>query len=445
VSLFGKNLQQQIRDMRAQRTQARGRAGAGYAVLILGGGGREYAIAWRLARDASVDRIEITPGTGGMGLFAHTLDFAPTDLGRLQQHVAAAQVDLAIVGPDELIARGLADDLRRTGIATVGASREASRLEWSKSFAKEVMDAAGVPTASWKAYPSAAAAAEALPDRPVVVKADGLAAGKGVVVARSRKEALDALDLAVVREGKVVLEEVLEGPEASLLALVDGETVVPLPPATDHKRVGDGDTGPNTGGMGCVTPTKVLPDDEAADVARVVLEPIAREMVKRGTPYRGVLYAGLMRTKAGFKVIEYNARFGDPEAEVVLPRVGGDFGKLMHALGSGRLAEHVAANPVRFEPRAYVSVAVCAAGYPGAYEKGKRIEGLDSLPEGVYAFHAGTINAPNGGVLTSGGRVLHIVGGGDTVKDARERAYAGAKAVRFEGAFFRSDIALREV
>ena len=447
MSLFGGNVQKLIRQQRAQRSAVRTPAGPGYACLILGGGGREYALAWRLARDSSVSSIEITPGNAGMSLFARVLDFPPTDAARVQQHLAAAQIDLGIVGPDDLIARGLGDDLRRAGISAVGASREASRLEWSKSFAKEVMDEAGVPTASWKAYPTVAAAREAieLRDGPIVVKADGLAAGKGVVVARSRQEALAALDLSVMKDGTVVLEELMEGPECSLQALVDGETVVALPPARDHKRVGDGDTGPNTGGMGAVSPTRVLPDDEAADAAAELIAPVARAMVKRGTPYRGVIFAGLMRTKAGFRVIEYNARFGDPEAQVTLPRIGGDFGRLMFALGQGRLAEHVAQNPLRIEPRAYVSVAVCAEGYPAAPRAGDPIAGLDELPEGVYAFHAGTKFAPQGGFLTGGGRVLHIVGGGDTVAEARAKAYEGARRVKFEGAFYRTDIALAEV
>jgi len=448
MRLFGrKNLNEVIAEQRAQRSPGRAPGAPGLNCIVLGSGGREYAIAWRLARDRSVATIDVVPGSAAMRLFARTLDFPPTDVARLQQHLAAAEIDLGIVGPDDLIARGLGDDLRRAGIAAVGASREAGRLEWSKSFAKEVMDEAGVPTAPWRAYPDVAAARAALEvrDGPVVVKADGLAAGKGVVVARDRAAALAALDLSAMRDGPVVLEELLEGPEASLQALVDGETVVALPPARDHKRVGDGDTGPNTGGMGAVSPTRVLPDDEAADVAGALIAPVARAMVRRGTPYRGILYAGLMRTKDGFRVIEFNARFGDPEAQVTLPRIDGDFARLCVALGEGRLAAYLAAEPLRISPRAYVAVAVCAAGYPAAPRRGDRIAGLDDLPEGVYAFHAGTAAAPGGGYLSAGGRVLHVIGSGDTVAEARARAYAGAATVRFEGSFYRSDIAAGEV
>ena len=431
-----------IKEQEAARSPGRSAGAPGLNCLVLGGGGREYAIAWRLARSDSVGTIDVTPGNGGMGPFTRLVAIDPRDVPRLEQHLAAARTDLVIVGPDELVASGLGDALRRAGVAVVAPSREAAKIEWSKAYAKEVMDAAGVPTASWHAYPDATAARAALEERdgPVVVKADGLAAGKGVVVARDRGEALSALDRGAVPQGAVVLEELLQGEEASLQALVDGETVVALPPSMDHKRVGDGDTGPNTGGMGAFSPTPVLPDDEAADAAVELIAPVARELTRRGTPYRGVLYAGLIRTRAGWRVLEYNARFGDPEAEVVLPRLGGDFGLLMAALGSGRLAEHVAAHPLRFSQRAYVDVVLCSEGYPGAPRRGERIEGLGDLPEGVYAFHGATIRAGDG-FVTTGGRVLHIVAGGDTVAEARARAYQGASLVRFTGKFYRSDIA----
>ena len=425
---------------------------------MLGGGGREYAIAWALARAKSVATIDVAPGNDGMSLFARLVDVPPTDVARLEQHIAAARIDLAIVGPDELVAAGIGDALRRTGIAAVGPSREAGKIEWSKSFAKEVMDEAGVPTASWTSYPDAVAAAKALEGRdgPVVVKADGLAAGKGVVVARDREEALMALASATISKGVVVLEEVLEGEEASLQALVDGETVVALPPARDHKRVGDGDTGPNTGGMGAYTPTEILPDDEAQDAANALIAPVARVLAKRGTPYRGIVYAGLIRTRPGggrgpgplrgegWKVLEYNARFGDPEAEVVLPRLEGDFAQLMLALGEGRLAAHVAGSPLRWSARAYVSVALCAEGYPGKTEGGAVIEGLDDLPQGAWAFHAATKRSGTR-LVTAGGRVVHIVAGGDTVADARRLAYEAAARVNWKGRFYRSDIGAREV
>ncbi|MDE3113231.1 MAG: phosphoribosylamine--glycine ligase [Chloroflexota bacterium] len=413
---------------------------------MLGGGGREYAIAWALARADSVGTIDVMPGNAAMSVFARLVDIPPTDVARVEQHLAAARIDLGIVGPDELVAAGLGDVLRRAGVAAVGPSREAGRIEWSKSFAKELMDEAGVPTASWKSYPDAASAAKALEERdgPVVVKADGLAAGKGVVVARTRQEALDALGSPTIRQGTIVLEEALEGEEASLQALVDGETVVALPPARDHKRFGEGDTGPNTGGMGACSPTRILPDDEAQDVADAVIAPVAKRLVARAIPYRGVIYAGLMRTRDGWKVIEYNSRFGDPEAQVTLPRLEGDLGKLLLALGEGRLAAYARETPLRFSPRAFVSVALCAAGYPGKPETGDAIEGLDALPEGAWAFHAATKQA-GGRFVTAGGRVVHVVAGGSTVAEARELAYRAAEKVKWKGITYRSDIARREV
>ena len=262
-----------------------------------------------------------------------------------------------------------------------------------------------------------------------------------MTVARTAEEAVEALATPPANSGPVLLEELLEGEEASLQALVDGETVVALPPARDHKRARDGDTGPNTGGMGAFSPTAVLPDDQAQAVAEETIAPVAAALAKRGTPYRGVLYAGLMKTAEGWKVLEYNARFGDPEAEVTLPRIEGDFAKLLFALGEGKLAEYVAAEPIRFSKRAYVDVVLCAENYPGTPKIGMPVEGLDRLPENVLAFHGATKRGPGGEVLVSGGRVMHMVASGDTMAEARDRAYAGAAHVSFEGKFYRSDIA----
>ena len=445
--LRGERVHQKIWEQRRQRSPGRSPGAPGLNCLVLGGGGREYAIAWRLANCASVTTIDITPGNAGMSLFTRLLDFRPDDVPRLEEHIVASHIDLAVVGTDELVAAGIGDVLRRSGIAVVGASRDASRIEWSKRFAKELMDEAGVPTARWEAFADAAAARDAL-DRwgaPVVVKADGLALGKGVVVARSIDEAREALGSPPISGGPVVLEELLDGEEASLQALVDGETVVALPPARDHKRVGDGDTGPNTGGMGAFSPTGILPDDQAQSVADAVIGPIAKTLLKRGTPYRGVLYAGLIKTDRGWRVLEYNARFGDPEAEVTLPRIEGDFARLLVALGEGRLAAYVAENPVRFSDRAFVDVVLCAENYPGTPKTGMRIEGLDRLPEGVFGFHGATRRDAAGGAVVSGGRAVHIVGSGANVGEARDRAYLGAERVSFEGKFYRSDIARQEV
>jgi phosphoribosylamine--glycine ligase len=439
----GEAVYKKIWEQRRQRSPRRSAGAPGLNCLILGGGGREYAIAWRLANCNSVTTIDAVPGNAGLSLFTRVLDQRPDNVSWLEEHVLASFIDLAIVGTDELVAAGIGDVLRRSGIAVVGPSREASKIEWSKSFAKELMAEAGVPTAKSESFADALAAKDGLArwEAPVVVKADGLALGKGVTIAQSREEALEALATPPANSGRVLLEEVLHGDEASLQALVDGETVVALPPARDHKRARDGDTGPNTGGMGAFSPTAVLPDDEAQAVADEVIAPVAKVLAARGTPYRGVLYAGLMKTADGWRVLEYNARFGDPEAEVTLPRIEGDFAKLLFALGEGRLAEYVAAEPIRFSKRAYVDVVLCAENYPGMPRIGMAVEGLDRLPESVLAFHGATKRGPAGNVLVAGGRVMHMVASGDSISEARDRAYAGAERVTFEGKFYRSDIA----
>ncbi len=443
----GEAVYKKIWEQRRQRSPRRSAGAPGLNCRVLGGGGREYAIAWRLANCNSVTTIDVVPGNAGLSLFTRVLDQRPDNVVWLDEHVLASFIDLAVVGTDELIAAGIGDVLRRSGIAVVGASRDASKIEWSKSFAKELMIEAGVPTARSESFADAAAAKDALVrwDAPVVVKADGLALGKGVTIARTLEEAAEALGTPPANSGRVLLEEVLEGDEASLQALVDGETVVALPPARDYKRARDGDTGPNTGGMGAFSPTAVLPDDQAQVLAEAVIAPVAKALAGRGTPYRGVLYAGLMKTAAGWKVLEYNARFGDPEAEVTLPRIEGDFAKLLFALGEGRLAEYVAAEPIRFSKRAYVDVVLCAGNYPGTPKVGMAVEGLDRLPENVLAFHGATRRGPDGNVLVSGGRVMHMVAGGQSIAEARDRAYAGAERVTFEGKFYRSDIAQQEV
>ncbi len=445
--VHGEKVQRIIREERANRSPGRAAGAPGLNCLVLGGGGREYALAWRLARCDSVATIDVVPGNAGMALFTRTLDFSLRDPLRLEQHLAASHIDLAIVGPDDLVAEGFGDRLRRASVVTVAPSREAARIEWSKAFAKELMREAGVPTARWESFADTDAARAALAswEAPLVVKADGLAAGKGVAVCRTQEEARVVLGTPPWSGGAIVFEEMLEGEEVSLQSLVDGETVVALPPARDHKRVGDGDTGPNTGGMGAVSPTGVLPDEDAQRVADLLIAPIARSLSARGTPYRGVIFAGLMRTKDGFRVLEYNARFGDPESEVTLPRLGGDFGQLLLALGEGRLAEFVREHPVRFSQRAFVDVVLCAEGYPAAPKTGAPIGGLDRLPEGVYGFHGATRAIAGGGFATAGGRVLHIVAGGASVAEARDRAYEGAERVTFEGRFYRSDIARGEV
>lgn len=450
MPLFEDTVHRLIRQQRAERSPGP-QASPGLRCLVVGSGGREHALAWRLLRDEPVGSVDVLPGNGGTALIARNVENVPaTDPHRVAEHALHARIDLAIVGPDEAVALGVGDALRRAGIAVVSPSREASRIEWSKSFAKEVMDRSGVPTARWWCFDELAECERFLasePERPLVVKADGLAAGKGVTVAHDRAAALAAARAALVERkfgdaGKrIVVEEVLVGQEVSLLALVDGSAVVPLPPARDYKRVGDGDEGANTGGMGAYSPTTHLPDEAASQFALWTILPIAHALIDLGTPYRGILYAGLMLTEQGPFVLELNARFGDPEAQVILPRIGGDFSALMLALAEGNLARHVAEHGVEALPQAAVDVVVAARDYPGSVTTGERIDGLLDVPEGAIVFHAGTRRVGDA-VVSSGGRVVHVVGRGATVAEARAAAYAAAERIRFPSAFHRHDIAL---
>jgi phosphoribosylamine--glycine ligase len=446
--LFKDKVHDIIKEQRAQRTPGR-QASPGMHCLVVGSGGREHAIVWRLLLDRQVGAIDAVPGNAGTAVIARNVDsLRADDAHRIALHAVNTRIDLAVVGPDEGIAAGVADELRRAGVPTVGASREAGRIEWSKSFAKELMERAGVPTARWWTFDDLGAFAQfaADLDRPVAVKADGLAAGKGVVLAENREETVAAAR-AALEEGRfgaagkrIVVEELLEGEEVSLQALVDGETVIALPTSRDYKRAGDGDSGPNTGGMGAYSPSSRVADAEAQALADRFIAPIARALAQGGTPFRGILYAGLLFTADGPYALEYNARFGDPEAEVVLPRLGGDFSALMLALAEGRLAEHCAAQPLEIRPQAAVDVVVSAVGYPGTAIVGETIQGLLDIPAGTLVFHSGTRRL-NDSFVTSGGRVLHVVGRGETLASAREAAYAGVERIRFPSAFHRRDIA----
>lgn len=450
MPLFEDKVHRLIREQRAQRSPGP-QPGPGMRCLVVGSGGREHAIAWRLLRDRQVGSVDVLPGNGGTCLIARNVaNLKADDPNAIAEHAIHAHIDLAIVGPDEAVALGVGDALRRVGVPVVAPSRQAGRLEWSKSFAKERMERAGVPTAQWWTFDDMTAFEQFLADcdRPLVVKADGLAAGKGVVVAEDRATALAAARAALVDRkfgaaGEcIVVEERLEGEEASLQALVDGETVVALPTARDYKRAGDGDRGPNTGGLGAYSPSKRLPDGEAQALAERLIAPVARELARDGTPYRGILYAGLMFTDDGPYVLEYNARFGDPEAEVVLPRLGGDFSALMLALADGRLAPHLEGRPLEVVAGAAVDVVVAAREYPGTANVNEPIEGMLDLPQGTLLFHSGTRVTPAGALVTSGGRVLHVVGQGASLAEARAAAYAGVERIRFASAFHRTDIAL---
>jgi len=442
---------------RAERRPSSGADVPGRRVLVVGSGGREHALALRLAADDGVGTIVMAPGNPGMATLGRCVGVAVDDLEGLVALARAERIDLVVVGPEVPLVAGLADALAEEGIAAFGPSAAAARLEGSKAFAKSVMDAAGVPTAGWVATRSRDEAMAALdrfarPGVPWVVKADGLAAGKGVVVTVDRAEAEAAVDAALVarRFGDagttLVIEEFLDGPERSLFAVCDGEDAVLLAPAQDHKRALDGDRGPNTGGMGAFCPVAgfALGEPHVDALRDTVILPVLRELAGRGTPFRGLLYAGLVDTADGPKVLEYNVRFGDPETQVVLPRLTSSLVDLLWASATGSVAtgDGVTSVPVTFDDGAAVTVVMASAGYPEVSSHGDVITGLDEADvlEGVTVVHAGTALHTDGGLVTAGGRVLAVTALGRDLADARERAYGGVSCIRFDGAQHRGDI-----
>ena len=422
-------------------------------VLVIGGGGREHAITWKLAQSPHVGELIAAPGNPGMATLAECV---PIGVGELERMVGLArdrQVDLVVIGPEDPLAAGLADRLDAAGIPVFGHTAAAARIESSKGWSKEVMAAANIPTARAITAASLDEGRRAVDEigggGGVVIKADGLAAGKGVIVTSSRDEA-DAALVAMLEGGafggagsKVVIEERLEGPEVSILLLTDGTDWHLLPTSCDHKRAFDGDEGPNTGGMGVYTPTRLVDDAMRARIERDIVAPVIAELQRRGAPLRGVLYPGLMLTRDGPKVIEFNCRFGDPETQVVLPTTVGDLGQWAQAVAHGRLA----ATPAPVATGAAVGVALASGGYPGSYNTGFPIHGLDTVATdpNVLVFHAGTRRTDAGEIVTAGGRVLTVVGRGPDLAIARARAYAAVDEIHFEGRMLRSDIALREL
>ena len=409
--------------------------------LVIGTGGREHALARALARDPAVTEVHAAPGNPGLAAVATLHDVDPLDGPSVAALAASLGIDLVVVGPEAPLVAGVADAVRTAGIAAFGPSAEAARLEGSKAFAKEVMDAAGVPTA--RAFvcttPDEAAAALDELGAPYVVKNDGLAAGKGVVVTDSRDEALaHAASCA-----RVVIEEYLDGPEVSLFAVTDGSTVYPLQPAQDFKRIFDGEEGPNTGGMGAYTPLPWAPPGLVDEVLATVLQPTVDELARRATPFTGLLYAGLALTSRGVRVIEFNVRFGDPETQPLLMLLESPLGELLMAAATGTLSDVAA--PV-FADGAAVAVVMASRGYPTSSSSGDAIAGVDvanSLP-GVHVFHAGTAlrdDLADDQLVTAGGRVLAVVGTGSDVAAARAAAYAGVAEISFDGAQHRTDIA----
>ncbi len=408
-------------------------------VLLLGSGGREHALARALAAGSDVAELHAAPGNPGIGQLAELHDIAPADPAAVTALTVRLAADLVVIGPEAPLVAGVADAVRATGFRCFGPDRAAAMIEGSKSFAKEIMIAAGIPTAAARTCTTEAEVSEALAEfgPPYVVKADGLAAGKGVVVTGDRREAVDHARTS----GRVVIEEYLAGPEVSVFALADGRTAIALLPAQDYKRARDGDAGPNTGGMGAYAPLPWAPADLAAQTLAEVINPAVDELRRRGTPYRGLLYAGLALTPAGIRVIEFNARFGDPETQVVLDRLASPLAGLLAAAADGRLP---GAGQPRWANGAAVTVVMAAEGYPGTPVTGDRIDGLalaEQIP-GAYVLHAGTI-LRGGNLESSGGRVLDVVGSGPDLDAARSAAYAALAQIEMRGGWYRRDIAER--
>jgi phosphoribosylamine---glycine ligase len=416
-------------------------------ILVLGSGGREHALAWAILQNPKCDRLICAPGNAGMAAIAECADIDILDRSAVVSFCEEAAIDLVVIGPEGPLAAGVADRLREAGLLVFGPSAAAARLEASKAFTKEICAAVNAPTAGYGHFTDAATArAHVLAHgAPIVVKADGLAAGKGVIVAMTLEEALAAIETMFSGEfgeagAEVVIEEFMEGEEASFFVLVDGETVVPIGTAQDHKRVGDGDTGPNTGGMGAYSPAPVLTEALQQQALDQIIRPTMAEMARRGTPYQGVLYAGLMIKDGQARLVEYNCRFGDPECQVLMMRLGGQALDLIFACAEGRLTD---ARPQWADDHA-LTVVMAARGYPGAYAKGSVIGGLDGLTADSFqmVFHAGT-RADGGSVLANGGRVLNVTARGDTLAQARARAYAMVDAVDWPDGFCRRDIGWR--
>ncbi|MCW2816559.1 MAG: phosphoribosylamine--glycine ligase [Nocardioides sp.] len=407
-------------------------------ILVIGTGGREHALSRALARDPEVDEVHCAPGNPGIAAVATLHDVDPLDGEAVAALAMVLDVDLVVVGPEAPLVAGVADAITTRGIPVFGPSGAAARLEGSKAFAKEVMAAAGVPTAAARVCTTPEQAAAALDElgAPYVVKDDGLAAGKGVVVT-------DSLDEALAHAAgceRVVIEEFLDGPEVSLFAITDGRTVYPMQPAQDFKRIGDGDAGPNTGGMGAYTPLPWAPPDLVVEVLRDVLQPTVDEMARRGTPFAGLLYAGLALTSRGVRVIEFNARFGDPETQPLLALLDAPLLPLLLGAATGTLAD---VPPPGWKPGAAVGVVMASAGYPESSSSGDVITGIDGAETvpGVHVIQAGTALSESGDLLTAGGRVLAVVATGASVAQARAAAYDGVARIRFDGSQNRTDIA----
>lgn len=421
-------------------------------VLIVGGGGREHALAWKISQSSRVEEVYVAPGNAGTARDAINVSIAATDKPALIRFAKENEIDLVVVGPEAPLVAGLVDDMEAEGLRVFGPSRAASELEGSKVFCKNLLHTADIPTASYQTFRGGDEAVRYIKDRysepndpvHVVVKADGLAAGKGVIVCSTRSEALEAIDrIASRREfgeagNELIIEEKLIGQEASVLAITDGETIVTLPAAQDHKPAYDGDAGPNTGGMGAYCPTPIVDEELMTRIESDVLVPVVHAMKRSRKPFKGVLYAGLMLTAAGPKVLEFNVRFGDPECQPLLMRLKTDLIDIIEATVNGTLSE---LPPLEWDERPSICVVMASEGYPGDYEKGREIKGLENADEieDVKVFHAGT-QVDGNKVLNSGGRVLGVTAIGSTISTAKLQAYRAVKEIRWPGAWCRKDI-----
>ena len=414
-------------------------------VLVVGNGAREHAITWKLAQSPSDPTLFVAPGNAGTAEIAENIPIGAEDINSLVHYAKSNDIDLTVVGPEMPLAAGIVDRFDETGLLVFGPTQRAARIESSKIFAKEIMESAGVPTAASKHFDNTADALNyiELAEPPYVVKADGLAAGKGVIMAPERADAItaiqDVMDHKIFGDSgsTILIEEWMTGPEVSVFAFVDGEYVSPMVAACDYKRIGDGDTGPNTGGMGSYSPPPFWNDALDDEVRRSIVEPVAKELSRVGSPYSGVLYAGLMLTDSGPKVIEFNCRLGDPETQVILPRLESDLLQIIHRAALGELEQ----TEIMWNDLACVGVVSASGGYPDSYETGFEITGLDSIDPSAIVFHAGTQPTESTSPVTSGGRVLTVTGTGKTLAEASATAYDNTARVVFDGRYHRTDIA----
>ncbi len=417
-------------------------------ILVLGSGGREHALVWKLAQSPNVEKIYCAPGNHGIAQLATCVDIAVSDSTALRHFVQEQQIDLTVVGPEAPLVAGIVDDFATHGLRIFGPSQQAAMLEGSKAFAKELMWKHHIPTAGAEIFVEAQKALTYIEKAPVpiVIKADGLASGKGAIVARTREAALDAVRrMLQAREfgdagDRVVVEEFMEGEEVSVLCVTDGKNLCVLPAAQDHKAVFDNDEGPNTGGMGAYAPAPVMGAELMQRVEQEILRPVIDAMARENHPYRGVLYAGLMITKDGLKVVEFNCRFGDPETQAIMPLIASDLAEMLWRAANGNLDGY----ELKIAPRWAVSVVLASGGYPGKFETGKLINGLERIHDNeVMIFHAGTVMDHNGNFLTNGGRVLAVTGVGNDFLSVHERAYCAVGKIQFEGMHYRKDIGMK--